>query len=257
MIDSHFHLFHMKKRGMDYINMIKSCFDEGLSYAVDIGITPENFAVRTETASSIPGLYTAHGFYPSRCTSADLEAELEILEATLDSDPKAIAVGEMGIDLFHDYGTVEQQRELVRKQITIANRLNLPVIIHSRDAETETLELLTVERVNAGGIIHCYSYSTETAERFIELGYYISFAGNVTYKKTELLREAAQSVPLNRLLIETDAPYLSPQKVRSKLNYPGFIGHTYENIAELRGIPLEELITAVKTNFETLFNLPR
>ncbi|HAK44412.1 MAG TPA: hydrolase TatD [Spirochaeta sp.] len=252
MLDSHFHLFHMKEREMDYMNIIKDCFDSGLTYALDIGINPDNFDVRIKTAAGLDGLYTAHGYYPSQCTSENLDSELEYLEICLEKDPKAIAVGEMGLDFFHDYGNAELQSVLVKKQIEIANRLSLPVIIHSRNAEKETIELLSENSPDAGGIIHCFSYSPAAAAEFIDMGFYISFAGNVTYKKAELIQEAAKSVPLDRLLLETDAPYLSPRKVRGKKNHPGFIAYTYQYMAELRQIPLEMLIDAVKTNFERL-----
>ena len=253
MLDSHFHLFHMKKVGMDYMNIITECFDSGLTYAIDIGINPENFAARIKTATDISGLYTAHGYYPSQCSSDNLDAELEYLEECLTNDSKALAVGEMGLDFYHDYGSAELQADLVKRQIEIANRLNLPVIIHSRDAETETIDLLEKHKPSAGGIIHCFSYSPETALKFIDMGFMISFAGNVTYKKAELIQRAAESIPLNSLLIETDSPYLSPQKVRSQKNHPGHIGYTYEFIAELRKMELNDLIDSVKKNFERFF----
>ena len=255
MVDSHFHLFHMKKVGMDYMDIIKTCFEDGLAYAVDIGITPDNFSERIKTASSLKGLYTAHGYYPSQCTSENLKSELEYLETTLIQDKKAVAVGEMGFDFFHDYGDVELQAELIKKQIEIANRLVLPVIIHSRDAEQETLDFLKRHTPEAGGVIHCFSYTPETALKFIEMGFYISFAGNVTYKKAENIQEAAKTVPLDRLLIETDAPYLSPQKVRNKKNHPGHIGYTYEYISGLREMEPSNLIPAVKENFMRLFRI--
>ena len=255
MIDSHFHLFHMKKLGMDYMNIIKTCFEDGLTYAVDIGINPDNFKDRTKTAAGIRGLYTAHGYYPSQCTSDNLDYELEYLETCLVNDSKAVAVGEMGFDFYHDYGTPELQAGLIKKQIKIAERLKLPVIIHSRDAEQETLDLLKQYTPSAGGIIHCFSYTPETARKFIDMGFYISFAGNVTYKKAETIQAAAGVVPLNRLLIETDAPYLSPQKVRHKKNHPGHIGYTYDFIAGLRDMELQTLISAVKDNFMNLFGI--
>ncbi|MDC7226916.1 MAG: TatD family hydrolase [Spirochaetales bacterium] len=255
MLDSHFHLFHMKKLEMPYMDLIKHSFDEGLVYALDIGINADNFEDRIKTAAELKGLYTAHGYYPSQCNSDDLESELEYLEQTLINDNKAVALGEIGLDFYHDYGSFELQAELVKRQINIANRLNLPVIIHSRNAEAETLKLLDENRVDRAGIIHCYSYSPETAQQFIDLGYNISFAGNVTYKNAGVIKESAAAVPLDSLLIETDAPYLSPQMVRGKRNHPGHIGYTYSCIAELRGIPLIELIAAVKTNFETLFRI--
>ncbi len=255
IIDSHFHLFQMKNVGMDYIEIIEACFDNGLKYALDIGITPGNFKERMDTASKYKGLYTAHGLYPSQCTAETLDSDIEYLEKCLIEDPKAIALGEIGLDFFRNYGTEELQTALLKKQLSLADRLDLPVIIHSRDAEELTIKILSESAPERKGIIHCFSYSPETAAKFIDMGFYISFAGNVTYKNAELLQSAAAVIPLDRLLLETDAPYLSPQKVRSKKNHPGYIGYTYDFVAELRGIKSEELIEAVKNNFLHLFRI--
>ena len=163
MIDSHFHLFHMKKRDMDHIEIFQHCIENGLEYAVDIGINHNNFEERIITAADYPQLYTAHGYYPSECENENLDNLLEYLEECLKKDKKAVALGEIGFDFFHNYGNKIKQAKLFRKQLDLANRLNLPVIIHSRDAEAETLELLTELKPNAGGIIHCFSYSEVTS----------------------------------------------------------------------------------------------
>ena len=255
IVDSHFHLYHMLSKGMDAFSILESCFSAGLEYAVDIGITPENFEGRRETAAAYPGLYTAYGYYPSRCDSDSLSEDLEFLEKSISGDPKAVAVGETGLDFYHSYGSPEQQIALLEKQISLADRLELPVIIHSRDAESETLEVLDSHTPRRGGVIHCFSYSAETALKFVDMGFYISFAGNVSYKKSAALREAAAAVPSDRLLAETDAPYLSPEGVRGMPNHPGYIGYTYECIAGERGIEVEELVSAVNTNFRRLFRI--
>lgn len=255
MVDSHFHLYHMQKREMKAFDIIKYCFENGLDRAVDIGINSDNFEARIKTAGEYPGLYTAHGYYPSECVNPDIDEKLEYLEECLVRDPKAVALGEIGLDYFHDYGSPQQQKELLKKQLLLADKLDFPVIIHSRDAEDDTLEILSKFTPKGGGIIHCFSYSPETALRFVELGYFISFAGNMTYKKSDLIQEAAAAVPFDRLLLETDAPYLSPDGVRHKKNHPGYIGYTYEFAAKLRNISLEELIPAVSRNFTSVFGL--
>jgi len=255
MIDSHFHLYHMKNREMKAFEIIDHCFQNGLEYALDIGINSDNFEARIKSAENYPGLYTAHGYYPSECVNPDIDIKLAFLAECLQKDSKAIALGEIGLDFFHDYGTGEQQRELLRKQLILADQLDLPVIIHSREAEAATLEILAEYSPARRGIIHCFSYSPETALKFVEMGYYISFAGNLTYKKSDLIKKAAVSVPIERILVETDAPYLSPEGVRHKKNHPGYIGYTYSYMSELRGIPLETLVSRVKSNFMELFRL--
>ncbi len=255
IIDSHFHLFHMKKRGMNHLEIIEQCFDSGLEYALDIGINPENFQERIKTALKYPGLYTAHGYYPSECTSKELDSSLAYLESCLSNDSKALALGEIGFDFFHEYGNKSLQEALLRDQLKIADKLDLPVIIHSRDAEAETLQILANETPSRGGIIHCFSYSAETALKFIDMGFYISFAGNLTYKKSKTIQQAAALIPVDRILLETDAPYLSPQKVRGLMNHPGYIGYTYDCLAEIKNINIEELIPVINNNFKTLFRL--
>ncbi len=254
-IDSHFHLFHMKNRGMQETEIINYCFSNGLAYALDIGINRANFALRAETAGKIPQLFTAHGYYPSECENSKIDSDIEYLKEILLQDKKAVALGEIGLDYFRMQGTRELQISLLEKQLKLADELSLPVVIHSRDAEEDTLSVLASYSPERKGIIHCYSYSAETALKFCELGYHISFAGNATYKNADIIQNAARSVPLEKLLLETDAPFLSPQKVRSKPNHPGFIGYTYDYIAELRQIPLEELVFSVRKNFLKLFNL--
>lgn len=255
MLDSHTHLFHMKKNGMDYRSIISHCFENGLEFAVDIGINPDNFEERIKFAAELDGLYTSHGYYPSDCTAENIDELLRLLEQTLSADKKAIAVGEMGLDFYHNYGPYELQAVLVKRQIKIADNFGKPIVIHSRDAENETIELLSDCPPENGGIIHCFSYSPSAAIKFVEMGFYISFAGNVTYKNAEQIQAAAAQVPLDRLLLETDAPYLSPQKVRGRKNHSGYIGYTYDFVSELRGIPVNSLITAVNENFRRLFRL--
>ncbi len=255
MVDSHFHLYHMLKREMKAFDIIGRCFSSGLKYALDIGINSDNFEARIRTAELYPGLYTAHGYYPSECVNPEIDEKLKYLADCLGRDKKAVALGEIGLDFFHNYGTEAQQRDLLEKQLSLAEKLDLPVVIHSRDAEGATLEMLMEFSPPRKGIIHCFSYSAETAMKFVEMGYYISFAGNLTYKKSDLIQQAAAAVPLERLLLETDAPYLSPDGVRHKKNHPGYIGYTYSFMSRIRDIPLEQLIPAVQTNFKSLFKI--
>lgn len=256
MIDTHFHLLHLKDSENNNIKTLNKAFSKGLSLALDIGLSARDIKERTKKAMNNPKLFLAHGMYPSECNKKDLSAQLSILKKSLSSNSKAIAVGEIGLDFFHNYGDENKQRDLFVKQISIANELTKPVIIHSRNAEKETIQILKKYRPKSGGIIHCYSYSKETAFKFIDMGFYISFAGNVTYKKNSILQEAAAIIPLDSLLIETDAPYLSPQRVRGKNNHPGLIGYTYEYISLLRKTNLDNIVNAVKINFKKCMGLP-
>lgn len=250
MIDSHFHTLHMAKRGMPARGVLDICFSEGLSLGMDVGIVAETFAERAQLSREYPNLYLASGFYPSACEDENWREKLPLLKQHLQETPKAVALGEIGLDFNRMYGTKEKQADLMKTQIELANELGLPVVIHTRDAADETLKILTETPANKGGIMHCYSYEAELIQEVTDLGFYISFAGNVTYKKSTEIQEAAKVVPADRLLVETDAPYLSPQKVRGKANHPGHIGFTYRMLAELTETPLTELVEQILKNFE-------
>jgi len=168
-----------------------------------------------------------------------------------------IAWGEIGLDFYYDHSPRDVQREVFVRQIEKARELDLPVIIHSRDADDETVEILTgeYERGSFRGIMHCFGGTAQMAERLLEIGFLISFAGNVTFKKAENLREAARVVPLERLLIETDCPFLTPVPLRGRRNEPAFVAHTAHFLAELYGVETERLAERTARNFLEFFGL--
>ena len=255
MVDSHFHALRMKDRGLSARSILDACFQKGLSYALDIGTEGKDFVQRERLAEEYPRLYLASGFYPSACEDPRWREGLPLLEEHLKRTPKAAAIGEIGLDFKRLYGSKEAQTELAAAQIALANRLELPVVIHSRDAAEETLELLKSHPPLKGGILHCYSYGPEWVERFMDLRFYISFAGNCTYKNSLEIRKALGAAPADRLLLETDAPYLSPQEVRGRVNHSGHIGFTYRLAAEVRKTPLAELVEQVEDNFKSFLAL--
>lgn len=257
MIDSHFHLLHIQKKGADAADMLKEAFRRGLASGMEIGIVPETFEKRAAIAESFPNLYMASGLYPSNCEKSGWREDLELLESHLKSSGRIAALGEIGLDYFHNYGTKEKQRQLFLAQLEMAERLKLPVVIHCREAEEDVLACLKRITPEKGGIMHCFSLGPEWVSSFTDLGFYISFAGNLTYKNNGILRKSAALVPADRLLLETDAPYLSPQPVRGKTNHPGYIGYTYRTLAEIREIELRELIGIVGNNFERFISLSR
>ncbi|MCK5199212.1 MAG: TatD family hydrolase, partial [Spirochaetales bacterium] len=163
-------------------------------------------------------------------------------------------IGEIGLDWNWNYGTKKLQIELFEAQIELANKYKLPILIHNREADKEVIETLKTTPPSSGGIVHCFSSDYQAAVNFLDLGLSISFAGNATYKKNSNLREVAAQIPEESIFVETDSPYLSPQKVRGKLNHPGHIGFIYETIAECRKMAIDELIISVKDNFLKLFN---
>lgn len=253
MIDTHFHGLIMELKGLDTKTVLKEAFDSGLEYAIDIGTEMSDVPKRLKLLSEFKNILFAAGNYPSEIERDTVPNLLDSLERIIKNN-KIPAIGEIGLDWHWNYGTKEQQIELFTAQIDLANKYNLPVLIHNRDADTEIVEVLKKVTPAAGGIMHCFSSNYETAVQVLDLGLSISFAGNVTYKKNNILREVASKIPVKSIFAETDSPYLSPQKVRGKVNHPGHIGYTYEIIAECRKIPVKELIEIVKNNFFNLFN---
>ncbi|MBN2050810.1 MAG: TatD family hydrolase [Spirochaetales bacterium] len=255
IIDSHFHASMLRKKGLNPHTVMDWCFGNGLEAALDIAVDTEDFEARKRFASGYPRIYLSAGLYPSVSEEKNLQGLLDTLERQA-ADPAVMVLGEAGLDYHWNFATPAKQQALFRFQAALASQLKKPLIVHSREAGEDTCACLAALKPAAGGIIHCFSEDYPAAKRYIDLGFLISFAGNVTYPKAENLHEAAAKIPLRALLLETDAPYMAPQPVRGKPNHPGMIGYTYEFIAKLRNLPLEELITGVRENFYRLLNLP-
>lgn len=260
IIDSHFHQLEMRKKDMDPELILSSCISKGLSYALDISTNTNFFDERLSFADKFPEVYISAGLSVGKAeeTLADIDSKLSQLEKQLDDykeNPKLRALGETGLDWYWNYGDEKKQKYLFESQVMLAEKYSLPVIIHNREADSDILEILSRLKPSKGGIIHCFSSDWSFAEKALDLGFMISFAGNLTYKKTEDMREACRKTPISSILIETDAPFLTPQKVRKYKNHPGFIGYTYDLASELKEIKTEELVCAVGDNFKKILSL--
>lgn len=217
----------------------------------------ENFTRVVELAEANKNIFASIGIHPHDAKTFDDEAERRLIELVKTSQ-KVIAWGEIGLDFFYEHSARESQKEAFRKQIRIARELDLPIIIHSRDADSETVDILTEECADKnfrGGIMHCFGGTVETAETLLDIGFLISLAGNITFKKAENLRDSARVVPLDKLLIETDSPYLAPVPFRGKRNEPAFVVETAKFLANFYNIPLQDLAQATTANFLRLFRL--
>ncbi len=259
MIDSHFHSLEMAREGLDPKAVLASCFESGLATALDVATTPENLSERRHLTGMFPGIFYSAGYYPSETArfAGSKEAAgrmMDTLERELRNE-RSIAVGEIGLDEYHDYAPVESQLLLLRAQLEVAQRERLPVIIHNRNSDRLTYEALRSAGLEQGGVMHCFSSDYENARRFIDLGFLISFAGNVTFKNAPDLQETARRLPAESLLVETDSPYLAPVPVRGKRNHPGYVGYTYEFVAQLKGMAVEDLVEQVSQNFLQLFRI--
>jgi len=205
-------------------------------------------------AAQYPQLFASVGVHPDQVGMAGLTVT-DLVERT--SHPKVVAIGETGLDYYRQEGDQEWQRERFRTHIRAALACSKPLIIHTREAGEDTLRIIREEGArDTGGVMHCFTETLDFAHAAIDLNFYISFSGIVTFKNARLIKEVARAIPLERMLIETDSPYLAPVPHRGKTNEPGWVRHVAEEIAQLRGIPLDVLANATTSNFFRLF-LPR
>jgi len=251
LIDSHCHL-DMKDFDKDRSEVLERAQRKGISHMVAIGIDVKSSEAALSLAREYPFISATVGCHPHDADQCNPK-ELQKL-ASLALEPEVVAWGEIGLDYYRNYSGKEKQRKIFKEQLDLAHANNLPVIIHDREAHEEVYALL--KKMGEGkGVIHCFSGDRDLAEAFIDLGYYISIPGTVTYKNARLVREVAAAIPLDRMLVETDAPFLAPVPKRGKRNEPGFVIHTAREIALLRDIPFEAVAKQTTENARALFGL--
>ena len=253
-IDSHCHI-----NFPDFSDKLPELFGlmqaNQVSHALCISVELEKFPEIRRLAETYPNVYASVGVHPDHeeCT----EPTVDELVALADH-PKVVAIGETGLDYFRLTGDLEWQRERFRTHIRAARMTHKPLVIHTRAAADDTLRIMREEQAGeAGGVMHCFTESLAVAEAAIELGFYISFSGIVTFKNATALREVAAAIPLERILIETDSPYLAPVPYRGQTNQPGFVKHVAEEIARVRGLAPEAVGAATSENFFRLFAAAR
>lgn len=252
LVDSHCHLDFPELAGkVDEALVLMR--ENGVSHALCVSVTLQEFPQVRALAERYPNLYASVGVHPDY---ADVPLVTEKELVTLAAHPRVVAIGETGLDHYRIKGGAEWQRERFRTHIRAARRCGKPLIIHMRDAAEDTLRIMREEGASeVGGVMHCFTGSREIAQAAIELGFWISFSGIVTFKNAAALREVARRVPLERMLVETDSPFLAPVPYRGKTNEPGLVRYVAEEIARLRQISLEEVATATSANFFRLFNI--
>ncbi len=258
-VDSHCHI-DGEAFDADRDEVVERARQVGVEMMLNIGTGnphTNDFERAVVCAENYANVFTAIGVHPHDAKEYDDPAEEHLIDLAQSSE-KVIAWGEIGLDFYYDHSPRAIQKEVFRRQIRTAEELNLPVIIHSRDADDETVEILRSEcsaKEFRGGIMHCFGGTSEMAKDLMDIGFLISFAGNVTFKKAENLREAARVVPLEKLLVETDCPFLAPVPFRGKRNEPSFVVHTAKFLAEFYEIELEKLAKQTTENFEKFFKL--
>jgi TatD DNase family protein len=247
VIDSHTHLDRGPAPEAELVGQAR---EAGLTRILTIGMDAESRRAALNAAETYPEVYAAIGHHPNEATGYTDETTAELRQQA--QHPRCLAIGETGLDDFRDYAPRADQERAFAAQIELAHEVHKPLIIHTRAAEDDTIEWLTTRARGLEVVMHCFSMPTRLDECLAN-GWWISFAGNVTYPKAQDLAEAAEKTPLDRLLVETDAPYLTPQVVRKERNRPAYVAHTARFIAERRGIAYEELDAAVEANAAKLF----
>lgn len=256
-IDSHCHI-DGDQYDTDRDEVVSRAREAGVMAMLNIGTgdpASDDFRRAVATAEGYENVFAAIGVHPHDAKLYDDAAEAHLVG--LAASPKVVAWGEIGLDYYYEHSPRDVQRDVFRRQIRKAAELRLPIIIHSREADDETVEILKDECSYDGfrGVMHCFGGTAAMAKALMEIGFYISFAGNVTFKKAENLRDSARVVPLDRLLIETDCPFLTPVPYRGKRNEPAFVAHTAAFLADLLSVSIDELAQKTTANFMQVFGL--
>lgn len=252
LVDSHCHL-DFPDLADDLGQVLQRMQDNGIAHALCISVTLENWSRVQAIAASHPQISASVGVHPDEAAAHEPSVqELVRLAAT----PKVVAIGETGLDYYRASGDLEWQRDRFRTHIRASRECGKPLVIHTRQAAADTLEIMRQEGADqVGGVMHCFTETLEVAQAALDLGFHISFSGIVTFKNAIELKEVARVVPLDRLLVETDAPYLAPVPYRGKRNEPAYVRYVAEYVAQLRGISLDALAQATTANFAALFKV--
>lgn len=255
LIDSHTHL-DVQDFDLDRGEVIQRAFESKVKKIVNIGAT-NRFAGAERSlklTEEYEGIYCSIGLHPHDADTPLDKNKLQVLA----QNPKVVAIGETGLDFYRDWSPKDMQYAWFELQVELAKELKLPLVIHSRSAAQECVEVLKrLQAFDVGGVFHCYSEDTEFAHQLFDMNFILSITGAVTFRKADLLREVVKNVPLDKMMVETDAPYLAPEPFRGKRCESSHVVHTAEKIAEIRGIPLEEVARVTTSTAESFFQFNR
>jgi len=252
LFDMHAHLTD-ERFDIDRAFIINDLRKEGVNYVLNMGTSLNDSKASVKLANERPYIYAAVGVHPDGASEVPCDYISKLEELAIEND-KVLAIGEIGLDYHYEPNTKEAQKKIFAEQIELAKKLGLPISIHSREATQDTIDILK-EHGNGlrRSIMHCFSGSTETAKIYLDLGYYISFAGPVTFKSAHKLKEVAKYVPAESMLIETDCPYLAPTPMRGRRNEPKFLGYIADTICNIKGMLFDDFCDIVyKNSFDVL-----
>lgn len=252
-VDTHVHL-HFPEFDQDRAEVMRRAQNSGIDFFINVGTDVEGSRAALKLAAQYENVRAAAGIHPHDAKDAT-EGAFQELEKIL-NDRRVVAVGEVGLDFYRDYSPQEKQKEVLRRFIALHQKVKKPLILHCRDAYADLIQLLKGEMDPPyQGVMHCFSSDRDTLRRFVDAGFYISFAGPLTYKKNDLLREACRACPMDRLLLETDAPFLPPRSQRGKRNESSLMIETAAVAAELQGVSLDVLADRTTQNARKVFGL--
>lgn len=254
LFDTHAHI-NDNRFDNDREEMIQACFDAGVEHIIVPGVDRATSETGIALAEAYEPIYAAVGIHPHEAKDAT-EDDYQWFEEIAKSHEKVIAIGEIGLDFYYDFSDRDAQHKAFVRQLEIARKVDLPIIIHDRDAHGAIRDTLVEHGKGNRGVFHCFSASYEMGMEFIKMGYYISFAGPVAFPKSTNLREAAAKLPMDRILIETDSPYLTPPPFRGRRNDPSKTMYVAQAIAELKGMDTEEVAQIALENSKRIFQIP-
>ena len=253
LVDSHCHI-DFPDLVDDFPGVLSRAHDSGVGHLLCVSVNLQDFPAMLQLADRSENISASVGVHPNTPLEVSEEPSVDTLAALADH-PKIVAIGETGLDYYRTSCDVDRQRERFARHIRAARCVQKPLIVHTRSAAGETIELMKSEEAGgAGGVMHCFGEDWDTAKAALDEGFYISFSGIVTFKNAQTLRDVAKKVPLDRILVETDAPYLAPVPFRGKTNEPAYVKHTAECLAEIRQMDLDSFADLTTDNFFRLFD---
>jgi TatD DNase family protein len=251
-IDSHAHL-EMREFDEEREEVIKRAKEADVAYILTVGTTLKDCEKAVDIANQYEAVYASIGIHPHDAAEIDTKT-YEALRKIAKSK-KVVAYGEIGLDFFRNISPRQVQIRRFGEQLELAHDIDLPIIIHDREAHRETLEMLANWKGNKRGVVHCFSGDKQMAKKCLDMGFYISISGVITFDKSEQLQEVTRYIPLTSLLIETDAPFLAPRPHRGKRNEPAYVVHTAKKMAAIKGVPFEEIGKTTSNNAKTIFGI--
>ena len=255
IFDTHAH-YDDQSFDTDRDYLLNLMYNEGINKIVNMSYNKTSCEHTLEYINKYPFVFGALGVHPSDCAELDInEDELEWIKVQATNNDKIVAIGEIGLDYHYPEPDRDTQKKWFIKQLRLAKELNLPVCIHSRDAAMDTMDIMKAEAKDVGGVIHCYSYHADMALEYVKMGYYIGIGGVLTFKNAKKLREVAEAVPIERIVIETDCPYLTPEPYRGRRNSSIYLPYVIDKLAEIKGLSIEETESVTYKNALDLYKI--